>query len=43
MDLMRSFAISSAVLVGASVGFIKNKEGKADKAAEQLASIIRGL
>ena len=43
MDLMRSFAISSAVLVGASVGFIKNEEGKADKAAEQLASIIRGL
>ncbi len=43
MDLMRIYAIASATLVGASVNFIINKEGKADEAAAELAKIVRGL
>lgn len=43
MDLMRIYAIASATLVGASVNFIVNKEGKPDAAAEELAGIVRGL
>ncbi len=43
MELMRVFAISSATLVGASVNFVVNKEGKVNEAAESLADIIRRL
>ena len=37
------YAIASAVLVGASVNFIMNREGKADEAARRLAEVIEGL
>ncbi len=43
MDLMRVFAISAATLVGASVNFVVNREGKVDEAAHSLAEIIRRL
>lgn len=43
MDLMRIYAIASATLVGASVNFILNREGKANEAAAELAKIVRGL
>ncbi|MCD6340631.1 MAG: adenylate kinase, partial [Desulfurococcales archaeon] len=43
LSLNRMFAIASAVLVGASVNFILNREGKANEAAEELVKIIERL
>ncbi len=43
LALNRSFAIASAVLSGASVNFILNREGKAEEAAGTLANIIKNL
>ena len=43
MDLMRVYAISAATLVGASVNFILNEEGKPDVAADHVVSIVRNL
>jgi len=41
--LNRSFAISSAVLVGASVATVLNREGKAEEAAEEVVRIIEKI
>jgi len=43
LKLTRYFAIASATLVGASVAIIKNFEGKANEAAEELVKIVRTL
>ncbi len=43
LELMRIFAIASATLVGASVNFIENKEGRVEEAAVRLAEVIRRL
>ena len=43
LSMNRMYAIASAVLVGASVNFIMNREGKADEAARRLAEVIEGL
>ncbi len=43
IELMRIFAIASATLVGASVNFIKNKEGRVEEAAEELMKIVERL
>jgi len=43
LKMTRYFAIASATLVGASVTFIKNLEGKADEAAEELVNRVRAL
>ena len=43
LSLNRVFAIASAVLVGASVNFILNREGKANEAAEELVKVIERL
>lgn len=43
LRLTRYFAIASATLVGASVAIIKNFEGKANEAAEELVKIVRTL
>lgn len=43
MDLMRVYAISAATLVGASVNFIINEEGKPDVAADHVVNIVRNL
>jgi len=43
MDLMRVYAISAATLVGASVNFIINEEGKPDAAADHVVNIVRNL
>ena len=43
LSLNRMFAIASAVLVGASVNFILNREGKANEAAEELVKVIERL
>ncbi len=41
--LNRSFAIASAVLVGASVATVLNREGKAEEAAEEVVKIIEKI
>ena len=43
LDLNRMYAIASAVLVGASVNFIINREGKAEEAADRIVEIIVNL
>ncbi len=43
MELMRIYAIASATLVGASVNFIVNEEGRPEDAAKELVSIVRGI
>ena len=43
LSMNRMYAIASAVLVGASVNFIMNREGKANEAAEELVSVIERL
>ncbi len=43
MSLMRMYAIASATLVGASVNFIVNEEGKPEEAAEELVRIVRNI
>jgi len=43
LKLNRIFAISSAVLVGASVNFIHNKEGKLEEAAKEIADIVENI
>ncbi|OYT48722.1 MAG: adenylate kinase [Desulfurococcales archaeon ex4484_42] len=43
LNLNRVFAISSAVLVGASVATVMNKEGKAEEAAEEVVNIIERI
>lgn len=43
LSLNRSFAIASAVLVGASVATVLNREGKAEEAAEEVVKIIEKI
>jgi len=43
LSLNRVFAISSAVLVGASVAIVMNREGKAEEAAEEVVNIIERI
>jgi len=43
LNLNRVFAISSAVLVGASVATVMNREGKAEEAAEEVVNIIEKI
>jgi len=43
LEINRMFAIASAVLVGASVNFILNEEGRADEAARELVDIVMRL
>ncbi len=43
MRLMRIYAIASATLVGASVNFIVNEEGKPEEAAAKLVEIVRNI
>ncbi len=43
LSMNRMYAIASAVLVGASVNFIMNREGKANEAAEELVNVIERL
>lgn len=43
LEMTRYFAIASATLVGASVVFIMNLEGRAEEAAENLVGVIRSI
>ncbi len=41
--LCRAAAITTAVLIGATVKIVNNKEGMVDKTAEELAVVLRGV
>lgn len=43
LSYVRQFSIASAVLVGASVNFIINEEGKAEEAAAAVTSVIENI
>ncbi len=42
LDLARSFLTTASLVSGAPMLFLKNEEGKSDKAAAQIAALVRG-